>query len=108
MSQAKYDLFDEDEQNMALLFKALAHPARIQILKFLASSEVCFSGDLSDVIPLGRTTIHQHLNELKKVGLIQGVVAGSKTNYCLNSVVINKLACSANSLFNELVETKLK
>ncbi len=91
MPQAKNDLFDTNLQEIALLFKALAHPARLQILQFLASNKACFSGDITEVIPLGRTTINQHLLELKKAGLIQGVVQGVKTNYCLNTEGVEKL-----------------
>jgi len=91
MPQAKNNLFEKDLQDLALLFKALGHPARLQILQFLASNNVCFSGDITEVIPLGRTTINQHLLELKKAGLIQGAVQGTKTNYCLNDEGLAKL-----------------
>jgi len=91
MSQAKTNLFDTDLQEMALIFKALGHPARLQILQFLARNKACFSGDITEIIPLGRTTINQHLLELKKAGLIKGVVQGVKTNYCLNETGIGKL-----------------
>lgn len=91
MSQAKTDLFDSDLQELAQLFKALGHPARLQILTFLGSRDTCFSGDITEIVPLGRTTVNQHIAELKKVGLIKGTVHGTKTNYCLNPCVIEKL-----------------
>ncbi len=91
MSQAKNDLFDEQHQELAQIFKALGHPARLQILEFLASSNSCYSGDISEVVPLGRTTVNQHLTELKKAGLIKGITHGVKTNYCLNPDGIKKL-----------------
>ncbi|MDX9881642.1 MAG: metalloregulator ArsR/SmtB family transcription factor [Prolixibacteraceae bacterium] len=84
MVTSKTELFNETFQQQANLFKALAHPARLQILYFLAETKTCISGDISEELPLGRTTVNQHLNELKASGLIQGHVEGVKTNYCLN------------------------
>lgn len=91
MSQAKTDLFESELQELAQLFKALGHPARLQILKFLGSRDTCFSGDITEIVPLGRTTVNQHIAELKKAGLIKGTIQGTKTNYCLNPDGINKL-----------------
>jgi DNA-binding transcriptional ArsR family regulator len=68
---------------MAHLFKALAHPARLQILQFLAETPSCITGDISDELPLSRTTVNQHLKELKDAGLIHGQIDGVKTKYCL-------------------------
>lgn len=81
---AKTELFDEALQIRASLFKALAHPARLQILQFLAETKTCISGDISEELPLSRTTVNQHLKELKDAGLIRGHVEGVKTNYCLD------------------------
>ena len=83
MAQSKTELFDKELAEMALLFKALAHPARLRILQFLAETPTCITGDISDELPLGRTTVNQHLKELKDVGLIQGHIDGAKTKYCL-------------------------
>jgi len=102
MAEAKTQLFDTDLQELAQLFKALAHPARLQILNFLASQNACFSGDITEVIPLGRTTVNQHLNELKKVGLIQGIVRGSKTNYCLDNKALELLEKTSTGFINNL------
>lgn len=84
MVQSKTELFEKDLAEMADLFKALAHPARLRILQFLSETKTCITGDISDELPLGRTTVNQHLTELKKAGLIQGHIEGSKTKYCLN------------------------
>ncbi len=81
----KSELFDSDLQELALLFKVLSHPARLAILKYLAVAKVCISGDISEELPLSRTTVQQHLTELKKMGFIQGEIKGVRTNYCLNS-----------------------
>lgn len=84
MVQSKTELFDIELQKIAEVFKALAHPARLAILKYLAETKTCITGDISEELPLSRTTINQHLTELKKVELIHGTIDGVKTNYCLN------------------------
>ena len=84
MVQSKTELFDVELQEHAELFKAMSHPARLAILKYLAETRTCITGDITDEVPLGRTTVNQHLKELKKAGLIQGTINGSRTNYCLN------------------------
>lgn len=83
MVQSKINLFDTELAEMATLFKALAHPARLRILQFLAETPTCITGDISDELPLSRTTVNQHLKELKNAGLIQGYIEGVKTQYCL-------------------------
>lgn len=99
MVLAKSELFDKQEQQCASLFKALAHPARMQILKFLAETKTCISGDISNELPLGRTTVNQHLKELKNAGLIQGHVTGAKTNYCLNPDKVKEMKTLAGDFF---------
>ena len=80
---SKIELFDKSLQDTAALFKVLGHPARLAILQYLAETKVCISGDISEELPLSRTTVNQHLNELKEAGLIHGEIAGVKVNYCL-------------------------
>jgi DNA-binding transcriptional ArsR family regulator len=101
MVVAKTELFGESLQEQANLFKALAHPARLQILHFLAESKTCISGDISDELPLSRTTVSQHLKELKEAGLIQGHVEGVKTNYCLDYLKIEEMKTLLNNFMNE-------
>ena len=97
MAYAKTDLFDPKLSKAAILFKALAHPARLAILQYLADTKVCITGDISDELPLSRTTITQHLKELKNAGLIQGRVDGARVNYCLD----DKKICELGSVFKE-------
>lgn len=91
MTSAKVELFEEDLQLTASYFKALAHPARLAILKYLAESKVCISGDITNELPLSRTTVNQHLAELKNMGFIKGTTEGVKVNYCINSEKIGAL-----------------
>ncbi len=83
MVQSKTALFDKELVHTAMIFKALAHPARLRILQFLAETPTCITGDISDELPLGRTTVYQHLKELKDTGLIIGQIEGVKTQYCI-------------------------
>ena len=70
----KKELFENDLQEIAQFAKVISHPARLAILKYLAETKTCISGDISDHIPLSRTTVSQHLKELKSIGLIKGEI----------------------------------
>ncbi|HBS86233.1 MAG: transcriptional regulator [Bacteroidetes bacterium GWF2_38_335] len=83
MTYSKKDNFDQNSQKIAMICKALSHPARIAILKYLAEQKTCVSGDITSEIPLSRTTVSQHLQELKNCGIIHGEISGTKVNYCL-------------------------
>ena len=90
---AKKELFSNELQETSALFKALGHPARLAILKYLAETRVCITGDISNELPLSRTTVNQHLKELKVLNLIKGEIEGVKVNYCLNMDAIAKARC---------------
>jgi len=92
---AKTAAFTADQQQLARLAKALAHPARVAIIELLARQTTCISGDIAAELPLARTTVTQHLQELKAVGLIRGDVDGLTVCYCLNT----ELLAQAQSLF---------
>ncbi len=102
MAQAKTELFDTRLNHAALLFKAMAHPARLAILQYLAETRVCITGDICDELPLSRTTVNQHLKELKDAGLIQGQVSGAKVNYCLDLARICELGDVFRNFFDLL------
>ena len=91
MTYAKTDIFDEHLQLLAGFTKALSHPARMAILEFLAEQDQCISGDITDEIPLSRTTVSQHLQELKNAGLIKGTVSGTRVYYCIDRDNVEKL-----------------
>ena len=98
----KVELFDKELQLAASYFKALGHPARLTILKYLSDAKVCISGDLSDELPLSRTTVNQHLKELKDLGLIKGHIDGVKVNYCLNQEGIEELKMVIRDFLGEV------
>ena len=101
MVLAKTELFEEELQTKANLFKALAHPVRLQILEYLVQTRSCLSGDISDVFPLTRTTLNQHMKELKDAGLICSHVKGTKIVYCLNCKKIEELSNILAGLLEE-------
>ena len=102
MVQSKTELFETGLTEKANLFKALAHPARLKILQFLAETKTCITGDISDELPLGRTTVNQHLKELKNIGLIDWHIEGAATKYCLNPEKVNEIKEALLQFFDNL------
>jgi ArsR family transcriptional regulator, arsenate/arsenite/antimonite-responsive transcriptional repressor len=80
---AKKIEYTRKQKQLALYAKALGHPARIFILEKLANSSCCYSGDMAEEIPIARSTLSQHLKELKYSGLIQGEIRPPKIKYCI-------------------------
>ncbi|GGH15709.1 winged helix-turn-helix transcriptional regulator [Sphingobacterium alkalisoli] len=83
MGVTRTDIFSEEQNKLAVLLKAMAHPARIAILQEIMSSESCINSDLVSELGLAQATISQHLKELKNAGLIQGTVEGVSVCYCI-------------------------
>lgn len=77
------DIFTENQKLTARYAKAIAHPVRLYILELLSKQSCCYSGDLSEVLPIAKSTLSQHLKELKNAGLIQGEIEPPKIRYCL-------------------------
>lgn len=99
MTYSKQENFDPAFQEMARFSKVLSHPARMAILDYLARTKTCISGDISNEIPLSRTTVNQHLTELKKMGLIKGEIEGVKVNYCIDYTRLSELIQKMNDYF---------
>lgn len=76
--------FTEEQEQLSRFAKALAHPIRIAILQMLAKQTCCYHGDMSEVLPIAKSTLSQHLNELKDAGLIQGEIIPPSVKYCIN------------------------
>ncbi|MGM0532238.1 MAG: ArsR/SmtB family transcription factor [Bacteroidota bacterium] len=74
----------EEQKQMARYAKAMGHPVRVYILELLSSQSCCYSGDLSEILPIAKSTLSQHLRELKDADLIQGTIERPKIKYCLN------------------------
>ncbi|MFD1469762.1 ArsR/SmtB family transcription factor [Hymenobacter caeli] len=91
MTYAKTAAFTADQQQLARVAKALAHPARVAIIQLLASKTTCISGDIAAELPLSRTTVTQHLQELKALDLIRGEIEGVTVCYCLNAELLRQV-----------------
>lgn len=102
MGLTKTDLFTKEQNELALLAKAFAHPARIAILQYLLASNKCINSDLVNELGLAQATISQHLRELKNVGLIQGNIEGVSMSYCINSEKWESVQKLFNGMFDEI------
>jgi ArsR family transcriptional regulator, arsenate/arsenite/antimonite-responsive transcriptional repressor len=78
-----YDL-SADQERLSHMMKALGHPARMQIVRYLSENPQCITGDLVDVLPLAQATVSQHLKVLREVGWVCGTIEGPATCYCLD------------------------
>lgn len=90
----------EEQKKMARFAKAMGHPVRMYILELLAGQSCCYSGDLSEDLPIAKSTLSQHLKELKDAGLIQGTIERPKIKYCLNQENWER----ARQLFREFLQ----
>ena len=104
MTYAKTELFQANQQEIAKIAKVLSHPARVAIIQFLAKKQVCISGDISNELPLSRTTVSQHLNELKESGIIQGEVSGLNVCYCLDLKVVEHIKALFGTFFEDTMQ----
>ena len=84
MGLTRTEIFSTEQNQLATLLKALAHPARIAILQRILASQTCICGDLVEELGLAQATISQHLKELKNAGIIQGTIEGVSVCYCIN------------------------
>ena len=100
MGATKSYEFGVAENKLAKYAKALAHPARIAILKLLAKKQTCVCGDIVDELPLSQSTVSQHLKELKEAGLIQGEIDGVRVCYCINQKEWKAAQAGLNQLFD--------
>ena len=81
----------EADDELAALAKAIGHPARIHILRFLARKTACVCGDIVEELPLAQSTVSQHLKVLKEAGLIRGEVDGPRICYCIEPRTLRRL-----------------
>ncbi|MES2520521.1 MAG: winged helix-turn-helix domain-containing protein [Bacteroidota bacterium] len=76
--------YTEKDEKLAQYAKAMGHPVRIFILQFLDTQCSCFAGDISEQLPIAKSTVSQHLTALKEAGLIQGTITPPTIKYCIN------------------------
>ena len=99
MGLTKTEDFSKPQNDLALITKALGHPARIAILQFLIKTRACICGDIVDELPLSQSTVSQHLHELKKAGLIKGNIDGPSVCYCIDEKAWGKAKKMIGNLF---------
>jgi ArsR family transcriptional regulator, arsenate/arsenite/antimonite-responsive transcriptional repressor len=78
------EILTKEQKKAARYAKAMGHPVRIYVLELLSKQSCCYSGDLTDDLPIAKSTLSQHLKELKDAGLIQGTIEAPRIKYCLN------------------------
>lgn len=100
MGATKTEIFTEEQNWLAVMLKAIAHPARIAILEQIIKANACICGDLVDELGLAQPTISQHLKELKNAGLIQGSIEGVSVCYCIEPKAWALLQNQLNGFFN--------
>jgi len=91
MGATKTEHFTDYQNHIAILAKALGHPARVAIIEYLMRVESCICGDIVNELPLAQATVSQHLKELKNAGLIKGSIEGNTICYCIDEKSIEKL-----------------
>ncbi|MDF4221028.1 metalloregulator ArsR/SmtB family transcription factor [Maribacter sp. M208] len=101
MGITKTQIFNTEQNELAIMFKVLSNPARIAILQYISQQNACICNDIVDEIGLAQPTISQHLKELKSIDLIRGEIEGKKVCYCINL----KQWTAVQTLLNSFFET---
>ncbi len=105
MAYSKKKEFKKDEIIAAEIAKALSHPARVAIVKFLAEQKSCICNDIVEHLPLSQSTVSQHLKELKNAGLITGEIDGPRVCYCIDKENWKQAKAIFSELFKMNFET---
>ena len=106
MGATKTEHFTDYQNHIAVLSKALGHPARIAIIEYLMSVETCICGDIVNELPLAQATVSQHLKELKNAGLIKGSIEGNAICYCIDEKALRKLQVYFENISDSLEKKK--
>jgi DNA-binding transcriptional ArsR family regulator len=102
MGSAKTEDFSVKDNKTASYAKALAHPARVAIVKLLIRKQACICGDIVEELPLSQSTVSQHLKELKEAGLIKGEIEGAKVCYCIDEIEWKQAQAYMTDLFQSM------
>lgn len=105
MGTTKSDIFNEKQNRLASILKALAHPARIAILEHIIKQDACICNDLVNELGLAQATISQHLKELKNIGIIKGNIEGTSVCYCIDDLVWQEIKTELNTFFTLELKT---
>lgn len=104
MGASKSSFFNDKQNQLAVLAKALGHPARIAILDYILKADSCICSDIVEELPLAQPTISQHLKELKLAGLIKGNVEGTAICYCINEPALEVLGAYFSEIHQKLAQ----
>jgi DNA-binding transcriptional ArsR family regulator len=106
MGASKTDSFTDQQNELAILAKALGHPARIAIIEYLLKVDACICGDIVNELPLAQPTVSQHLKELKNAGLIKGNFEGASICYCIDEAGFEKIKGFFQNVAKHLEKSK--
>ena len=102
MGATKTEHFTEKQNQLAIVLKAIAHPARIAIIEHLLKVKACICVDIVNEIPLAQPTISQHLRELKNAGVIKGNIEGTAICYCLDEKCLSLLSTYFSKMTDQI------
>lgn len=102
MGLTRSDSFSKEQNENAILMKALGHPARIAIIEYLLTVDSAICGDIVKQLPLAQATISQHLKELRIAGLVTGDVEGSAMRYRINKKAIAQVKETIDGIFKKV------
>ncbi|AYM99665.1 ArsR/SmtB family transcription factor [Chryseobacterium sp. 3008163] len=106
MGATKTDHFTDQQNKIAVIAKALGHPARVAIIEYLLKVNTCITGDIVNELPLAQPTISQHLKELKNAGLIKGSIGGNSVCYCIDENTFEILKDYFSKIINTVTDQK--
>ena len=108
MGLTKTEQYSKMQNELAVILKAMGHPARIAIVEYLLKVDQCICNDLVEELPLSQSTISQHLLELKQAGIIQGTIEGNSKCYCLQKQNLSKVMKFVSKCVSNLSSDKIK
>lgn len=104
MGLTKSDIFTDEQNKLASLFKVLGHPARVAILQYIIDQKACICNDLVEELGLAQATISQHLKELKSIGIIKGSIEGKSVCYCVDERIWEQIREKFEAFFSQDVK----
>jgi predicted transcriptional regulator len=105
MGVTKSEIFTDEQNRIADLAKAFAHPARVAILQMLIARKACVCGDLVGELELAQATVSQHLKELKRIGIVRGEITPPRVCYCINPPVWEEAQQAFGAILKSFVST---
>ena len=102
MGATKTDHFSDKQNEIAILSKAMGHPARVAIVDYLSKMNECVCGKIVETMPLAQPTVSQHLKELKNAGIIKGEVEGNSICYCIDQKKIETIVQYFSTLIKSI------